>query len=276
MGKVDLHIHTTASDGKFSPLEVVRKTWEAGLRYIAICDHDSVDGIMPALAAMPDFPGMTIIRGVEINTDIPAGEVHVLGYLYNYSNQELHTVLKRLRESRIDRAKKMVAKLRGVGLKIDYERVEELAGNGSLGRPHVAQALLEKGYINNFREAFSKYIGRGGPAYVERDKITPEEAVQLIRRAGGIPVLAHPLTSDNYDELIQKLVPAGLLGLEAYYNNYTVEQVNELLYAANKYNLIATGGSDFHGLENNNELPLGTVDVPPEVVTKLLALSRSL
>jgi hypothetical protein len=135
---------------------------------------------------------------------------------------------------------------------------------------------LEKGYINNFREAFSKYIGRGGPAYVERDKITPEEAVQLIRRAGGIPVLAHPLTSDNYEELIQKLVPAGLLGLEAYYNNYTVEQVNELLYAANKYNLIATGGSDFHGLENNNELPLGTVDVPLEVVTKLLTLSRSL
>ena len=276
MGKVDLHIHTTASDGKFAPLEVVRKTWEAGLRYIAICDHDSLDGIMPALAAMPDFPGMTIIRGVEINTDIPAGEVHILGYLYNFSNQELHAVLKRLRESRIDRAKKMVAKLRGVGLKIDYERVEELAGGGSLGRPHVAQALLEKGYINNFREAFSKYIGRGGPAYVERDKITPEEAVQLIRRAGGIPVLAHPLTSDNYEELIQKLVPAGLLGLEAYYNNYTVEQVNELLYAANKYNLIATGGSDFHGLENNNELPLGTVDVPLEVVTKLLTLSRSL
>ena len=276
MGKVDLHIHTTASDGKFAPLEVVRKTWEAGLRYIAICDHDSLDGIMPALAAMPDFPGMTIIRGVEINTDIPAGEVHILGYLYNFSHQELHAVLKRLRESRIDRAKKMVAKLRGVGLKIDYERVEELAGGGSLGRPHVAQALLEKGYINNFREAFSKYIGRGGPAYVERDKITPEEAVQLIRRAGGIPVLAHPLTSDNYEELIQKLVPAGLLGLEAYYNNYTVEQVNELLYAANKYNLIATGGSDFHGLENNNELPLGTVDVPLEVVTKLLTLSRSL
>jgi len=202
--------------------------------------------------------------------------VHILGYLYNYSNQELHTVLKRLRESRIDRAKKMVAKLRGVGLKIDYERVEELAGSGSVGRPHVAQALLEKGYINNFREAFAKYIGRGGPAYVERDKITPEEAVQLIRRAGGIAVLAHPLTSGNYEELLQKLIPAGLLGIEAYYNNYTVEQVNELLYSANKYNLIATGGSDFHGLENNNELPLGTVDVPLEVVTKLLALSRSL
>lgn len=276
MGKVDLHIHTTASDGKFPPVEVVRKAWAAGLNYIAICDHDSVDGIMPALAAMPDYPGLLIISGVEINTDIPAGEVHILGYIYNYSNQELHATLKRLRESRIDRAKKMVMKLRGVGLKIDYERVEELAGGGSVGRPHVAQALLEKGYINNFREAFSKYIGRGGPAYVERDKITPEEAVQLIRRAGGIPVLAHPLTSDNYEELIQKLIPAGLLGIEAYYNNYSIEQVNELLYTANKYNLIATGGSDFHGLENNNELPLGTVGVPLDVVTKLLALSRSL
>jgi 3',5'-nucleoside bisphosphate phosphatase len=276
MGTVDLHIHTTASDGKFPPVEVVRKAWNAGLRWIAICDHDSVDGIMPALAVLPDFPNMIIISGVEINTDIPAGEVHILGYIYNYSNQELHATLKRLRGSRIDRAKKMVSKLRGVGLKIDYERVEELAGAGSLGRPHIAQALLEKGYINNFREAFTKYIGRGGPAYVERDKITPEEAIQLIRRAGGIPVLAHPLTSPNHEELIQKLIPAGLLGIEAYYNSYSFDQVNDLLYLANKYNLIVTGGSDFHGLENNNEMPLGTVDVPQEVVTKLIALSRSL
>ena len=179
MSKVDLHIHTSASDGKFTAAEIVRKAWESGLNYIAICDHDSIEGIMPALAATRACPGLTVFPGVEINTDIPAGELHVLGYLYDYENLELKEHLIRLRDSRVERARKMISKLRGLGVKIDYERVEELAGGGSLGRPHIAQALLEKGYINNFREAFLKYIGRGGPAYVERDKITPVEAVQL-------------------------------------------------------------------------------------------------
>jgi predicted metal-dependent phosphoesterase TrpH len=274
VNKVDLHIHTTASDGKYTAAEIVRKTWEVGLNYIAICDHDSIDGIMPALAAMRACPGLTVLAGVEINTDIPTGELHVLGYLYDYESQELEDHLFRLRTSRVERARKMVSKLRGVGVKIDYERVEELAAGGSLGRPHIAQALLEKGYINNFREAFLKYIGRGGPAYVERDKITPVEAVQLIKKAGGIPVLAHPLTTENFEQLIQELIPAGLMGLEAYYNNYTPEQVQAILAVAARNNLITTGGSDYHGLDSLNELPLGTVEVPLEAATRLISLSR--
>jgi predicted metal-dependent phosphoesterase TrpH len=274
VNKVDLHIHTTASDGKYTAAEIVRKTWEVGLNYIAICDHDSIDGIMPALAAMRACPGLTVLAGVEINTDIPTGELHVLGYLYDYESQELEDHLFRLRTSRVERARKMVSKLRGVGVKIDYERVEELAAGGSLGRPHIAQALLEKGYINNFREAFLKYIGRGGPAYVERDKITPVEAVQLIKKAGGIPVLAHPLTTENFEQLIQELIPAGLMGLEAYYNNYTPEQVQAILAVAARNNLVTTGGSDYHGLDSLNELPLGTVEVPLEAATRLISLSR--
>ncbi len=274
MSKVDLHIHTTASDGKFSPAEIVRKAWEAGLNYIAICDHDSVEGILPAQAAMRACREMTLINGVEINTDIPTGELHILGYLYDYENPELQSVMVKLRTSRIERAKKMIGKLRGIGLKIDFERVEELAAGGSIGRPHIAQALLEKGYINNFKEAFLKYISRGGPAYVERDKINPVEAIQLIRRAGGLPVLAHPLTTENYEEYLAELVAAGLMGLEAYYNNYTPEQVQQVVQTAEKYHLITTGGSDFHGLDTMNELPLGTVEVPLEVVTRLLATPR--
>jgi predicted metal-dependent phosphoesterase TrpH len=274
VSKVDLHIHTTASDGKFSPAEIVRKAWEAGLNYIAICDHDSVEGILPAQAAMRACREMTLINGVEINTDIPTGELHILGYLYDYENPELQSVMVKLRTSRIERAKKMIGKLRGIGLKIDFERVEELAAGGSIGRPHIAQALLEKGYINNFKEAFLKYISRGGPAYVERDKINPVEAIQLIRRAGGLPVLAHPLTTENYEEYLAELVAAGLMGLEAYYNNYTPEQVQQVVQTAEKYHLITTGGSDFHGLDTMNELPLGTVEVPLEVVTRLLATPR--
>jgi predicted metal-dependent phosphoesterase TrpH len=274
VSKVDLHIHTTASDGKYSASEIVRKAYENGLTYIAICDHDSLDGIRPALSAALTCPGLQVLAGVEINTDIPSGELHILGYLYQISNPELQNHLYRLRNSRIERAKKMVGKLRGLGIKIDFERVEQLAAGGSIGRPHVAQALLEKGYINNFREAFIKYIGRGCPAYVERDKITPAEAVQLIKKAGGIPVLAHPLTTENFEQLLQELIPAGLMGLEAYYNNYTPEQVQSIVTLAEKNNLITTGGSDYHGLDGMNELPLGTVDVPLEVATRLQALAR--
>jgi 3',5'-nucleoside bisphosphate phosphatase len=274
VSKVDLHIHTSASDGKYSAPEIVRKAREAGLNYIAICDHDSIEGILPAFSAARSYPGLQVLQGVEINTDIPAGELHVLGYLYDYNNQELQDHMLRLRQSRIERARKMVAKLRGIGLKIDFERVEELAAGGSLGRPHIAQALLEKGYINNFREAFTKYIGRDGPAYIERDKITPADAVRLIRKAGGIPVLAHPLTTENNEQLIIDLIPAGLMGIEVCYNGYTPEEINTLAAMAARHQLITTGGSDFHGLDSLNELPLGSVEVPLDVVTRMLELAR--
>ena len=273
MGKVDLHIHTTASDGRFSPAEIARKASECGLVYIAICDHDSIEGVGPAREAAAKSPGLTVIGGVEINTDIPEGELHVLGYYCDGNSDELGTTLQRLRASRVERANKMIKKLKGLGIKIDYERVEELAGSGSVGRPHIAQAMLEKGYVNSLREAFIRYISRGGPAYVERDKITPAEATHLILRARGIPVLAHPFTFDNPEGLISQLKGEGLLGLEVYYGSYSPEQVKALLGWAVKYNLAPTGGSDFHGLDPNTEPPLGTVDVPLEVVERLTALS---
>jgi 3',5'-nucleoside bisphosphate phosphatase len=274
VGKVDLHIHTTASDGKFTPAEIVGKAGVNGLNYIAICDHDSIEGVVPAREAAAKIPGMTVIGGVEINTDIPSGELHLLGYCYDSNNEELRETLARLRNSRIERAIRMIKKLKGLGVKIDYERVEELAGNGSVGRPHIAQALLERGYINNMREAFIKYIGHGGPAYVERDKITPAEATHLILRAKGIPVMAHPFTFDNPEALVSQLKAEGLMGLEVYYGSYTVEQMGELLGWAVKYDLVPTGGSDFHGLDPNSESPLGTVDVPLDCAQRLLALAR--
>jgi 3',5'-nucleoside bisphosphate phosphatase len=272
MNKVDLHIHTTASDGKFTPAEIVRKAHETGLAYIAICDHDSIEGIAPAMQEALKFPGMTVIYGVEINTDIPAGELHILGYFYDLSDAELIQTLERLRTSRIERAQKIINKLRKMGLKIDFVRVEELAGEGAIGRPHIAQAMLEKGYVNSFREAFMKYLNRGGPAYVERDKITPLEATRLIVQAGGLPVLAHPLTFENFEATISDLKPAGLIGIEVYYSSYSSEQIRSLLTVAEKFALIPTGGSDFHGLESMNEPPLGTTSVPLESVERLMAL----
>jgi predicted metal-dependent phosphoesterase TrpH len=272
VSKVDLHLHTTASDGKFTPAEIVRLAREAGLVYIAICDHDSIDGVMPAREEAVKYPGLTVIGGVEINTDIPAGELHILGYLCDLSNDELKTTLERLRSSRIERAKKMIHKLHKLGVDIDFERVQELAGTGSIGRPHIARAMQEKGYVNSFKDAFLRYISRGCPAYVERDKITPTEATRLILRAHGLPVMAHPLTFQNPEKLIGQCQAVGLAGLEVYYGSYTQEQIHTLLQIAGRYGLICTGGSDFHGLDSLDELPLGTVDVPLEAALNLIAL----
>jgi len=274
VSKIDLHIHSTASDGRFSPAEIVRQSAEHGLTTIAICDHDTVDGVAPALKAAKAFPRLKVIPGIEINTDVPSGEGHILGYFIDYTNHELQTTLKRLRNSRQGRAQGMIAKLENLGIHIDWQRVQEIARDGAIGRPHIAQAMLEKGYITSLREAFIKYIGRGGPAYVERDKITPVEAVQLILQAGGLPVLAHPLTIDNPETMVAELKAAGLVGIEAYYDGYNGNEINSLVSLANKYNLITTGGSDYHGLDASNETMIGDVEVPAESVEQLTALAQ--
>ncbi len=274
MAKVDLHIHSTASDGRLSPTEIVHKSVEIGLTIIAIADHDSVDGIAPALVATKAFPWLRVIPCVEISTDVPSGEVHVLGYFVDYTDHELEATLERMRNSRRERALGIIAKLGNLSISIDWERVREIAGSGSIGRPHIAQAMLEKSYIATLKEAFSKYIGRCGPAYVEREKMLPQEAVELILQANGLPVLAHPLTISDPEMMIVELKAAGLVGIEAYCNGYTVKEINKLVSLADRHNLIATGGSDYHGLEASNETVIGGVDVPIESAEQLIALAE--
>ncbi|MFC1929192.1 PHP domain-containing protein [Chloroflexota bacterium] len=274
MSKVDLHIHSTASDGQLSPAEVVGKSAEAGLTVIAITDHDTVDGITPALEAAKTLPKLKVIPGVEISTDIPKGEVHVLGYYIDYTSPELLTNLERMRYSRQGRAQGMVAKLRDLGIRIEWQRVQEIVGSSSIGRPHIAQAMLEKGYIASIKEAFTKYISREGPAYVEREKMSPVEAVELILQAKGLPVLAHPFTVNDPETLVIELKAAGLVGIEAYYNAYTPEEINRLLSLADKYGLIATGGSDYHGLDASAETMIGGANVPIESAEQLIALAE--
>src|SRR3990172_548951 len=164
MGLVDLHLHTTASDGRLTPTQLVKMAAERGLRFIAITDHDSTEGVAEALAAARPYPSLTVIPGVEGSTDIPRGEIHILGYYVNYLDPELQAILEKLRDSRELRAKNMIAKLGELGIHIRWERIEELAGGGSVGRPHIAQAMLEAGYIASLQEAFIRYIGRTGPA----------------------------------------------------------------------------------------------------------------
>jgi len=273
VSQVDLHIHSTASDGQFSPAEIVRKSAEWGLTIIALADHDTVDGIPLAQAAATAFPGLRVIPCIEISTNVPQGEIHVLGYFIDCTHQELQTALKRFRNSRQKRAQGMVAKLGNLGVHIEWQRVKEIARGGSIGRPHIAQAMLEKGYIASFNEAFTRYISQGGPAYVEREKVIPVEAVELILRANGLPVLAHPLFIHEPEAIIVELKASGLVGIEAYYNGYTASEVSGLVHLADKYNLIPTGGSDYHG-NNATETMIGGVDVPVESAEQLIALAE--
>ncbi len=274
MSKIDLHIHTTASDGRLSPAEVVHKSAELGLTIIAIADHDTVDGIAPALTAVEAFPQLKVIPCIEISADVPHGEVHILGHFIDHTDPELRAALEKFRNSRRERAQGMIAKLRNLGIHIEWQRVQEIAGSGTIGRPHIAQAMLEKGYITSFKEAFTKYITRSGIAYVERKKMTPVEAVALILKAKGLPVLAHPLTINDPETLVAELKAAGLVGLEVYYNSYTADEINRLVNLANKYDLIASGGSDYHGLDASNETMIGGVDVPMESAEQLIALAE--
>jgi predicted metal-dependent phosphoesterase TrpH len=273
MGLADLHVHTSVSDGKYSPEAIVKKAAALGLKYLAICDHDSVDGIAPALEAAKKFPQLTVIPGVEISTLAVGSEVHMLGYFVDYNDFAFKKLLAELSDSRVGRAQAMVAKLNELGIDIQWARVQELAGDGTIGRPHIANAMLEKGYVSTFKEAFDKYIAQGGPAYVERSKITPAEAVGIIIQARGLPVLAHPFTIIEPELLIKELKEAGLVGIEVYYDNYSPDERKALAEIAAKYGLIAAGGSDYHGIDEAAETLLGESGTPLEAAEQLIALA---
>ena len=273
--EVDLHLHSTASDGSLSPAEVVALAAQRGLRVIALTDHDSTGGVDAAVEAAARLAAaLEVVPGVEINTDVPEGEVHVLGYYLDHHDPGLQDRLSRLRAGRLDRGLGMVLRLRDLGLDVSWERVQEIAGaasGGAVGRPHVAQALLERGHVATMQEAFERYIGRDGPGYVERAKLAPQEAVQLIRRAGGLAVLAHPAESADWERYLPPLVEAGLAGLECYYGTYAPDVVERLLAVARQWCLVPTGGSDFHGEALTPANPLGGTPVPLSAAVELKA-----
>ncbi|HNT05780.1 MAG TPA: PHP domain-containing protein [Anaerolineae bacterium] len=266
-GVIDLHVHTSASDGEYSPTEIVQQALESGLLAIAITDHDTLGGIAEAQAAAQGT-SLEIIPGVEISTDAPSSEVHVLGYFVDQGSASLNHWLQDFQDSRLDRARRILDRLSRLGLPLHLGRVEEVANGNSVGRPHIAEAMVERGYVASVQEAFDRFIGRNRLAYVPRRKVTPEEAIQLVREAHGVPVLAHP-------RLVQHLVPGlaarGLRGIEAYYAGYTPEDIADLLGLAHKHGLIATGGSDFHGENIRPTSRLGGVAVPLQALVDLRA-----
>jgi predicted metal-dependent phosphoesterase TrpH len=266
---IDLHTHSTASDGLLTPADLAHAAHEAGLTTIALTDHDSTNGVAAAQAAGGAL-GLEVIPGVELNTDIPTGgEAHVLGYLMDWHDVAFQAQLAARRASREQRGRQMVAQLQAAGIPITWEQVLRHA-HGAVGRPHVAAALVENGVVTSVAEAFDRYLGRGMAGYVRRDPFTPIEAITLIRSAGGVPSLAHPAYIATLETLLPELASAGLGGLECYYGPYDAATVERLLAVANTYHLIPTGGSDYHG-PGIHPTPLGGHPVPPESLAALKA-----
>jgi predicted metal-dependent phosphoesterase TrpH len=258
---IDLHIHTTASDGSLTPSQVVRYAKEKDLKAIAITDHDTIEGNEEAIIE-GRREGIEVIPGVEISVDYSPGSMHMLGYFITTEDTTLKEKLTILQESRADRNPKIVEKLNKLGLALTYDEVVQISGGGQIGRPHIAQALLKKGYIKSIQEAFDRYLGKGSPAYIDKFRLGAEEAITTITDAGGIPVLAHPFTlhcksSDELEVLVKKLVNQGLQGLEVYYSEHNKRQISHYHLLAKRYNLVITGGSDFHG-KNMGGIDLGT------------------
>ncbi|MGZ3581627.1 MAG: PHP domain-containing protein [Ktedonobacterales bacterium] len=271
---IDLHTHSTASDGLYSPTELLRLAHDVGLKTIGLVDHDTTGGVVEAQAA-GEALGVEVVPGIEVNTDLPnkRGEAHMLGYFVEYERAEFQRKLQTLREARERRGERMVEQLRALGLDVTWERVRKLA-QGAVGRPHVARALIEKGYATSVSDAFDKYLAPGRPGYIPRFKLSPEDAVRLIASARGVPALAHPAGIPELEErVLPSLVQAGLQGLECYYGQYDEETVARLLALADHFGLVPTGGSDYHG-PNMHPTPLGGHYVPESSLEWLRQLAE--
>lgn len=254
--KIDLHIHSTASDGTVSPSEILQLAVQQNLGAIAITDHDTLDGVKEALAC--GIPrSLQFLTGIEISSNPPPGfsipgSLHILGYGINTNDTHLNSMLEKLQEARTNRNPKIIARLNRSGLDISLSEVVEKAGTGQAGRPHIAMLMVEKGMVGSVNEAFDLFLGKGKPAYVDKPRIASSEVLRIIINAGGIPVLAHPgLVQSESDETVERLVGTlkkeGLKGVEVYYPRHTLAQTEEYNELAKKNNLLVTGGSDFHG-----------------------------
>lgn len=266
---IDLHLHTLASDGRLTSTELIQMVAKNGLKTISVTDHDSTEGLAEAYEAAKEFPDLRIIPGIEMSADIPGDEVHVLGYFLDYHDEEFQAQLTEFRMGRVGRAQVMVAKLDSLGKPVEWERVMHFAGDGTVGRPHIALAMVEAGYFKEPKEAFEEYLGNDGLAYYDRPKLAPAAGVEMIKKVGGVPVLAHPTFMNDMEAGIANLKKVGLMGMEVYYAQYDDDTVRHLARLAKEYDLIPCGGSDYHGMGNSGEPLPGTLG-PPEETIELL------
>ncbi|MBA4389028.1 MAG: hypothetical protein C0404_13690 [Verrucomicrobia bacterium] len=277
---IDLHTHSTFSDGSLTPAELVKEAKRIGLTAIALTDHDSTGGLDLFLAACRKH-GVTGIPGVEISADCKHGTMHMLGYHINPSEVGLQAVLEKIRDGRSSRNQEIIRKLNELGLELSWNEVKAYAGEDVVGRPHFAQALVARGYVSSKERAFDLYLAKGKPGYIDRLKMTPADSIQAIVGADGIAVLAHPFTlglgGKDLKKCIEELRDAGLRGMEVFYSEHSPVQVEEYRKLAVELGLVATGGSDFHG-KANPRISLGRgfgpLNVPDAVVEDLETARR--
>jgi 3',5'-nucleoside bisphosphate phosphatase len=276
MDYVDLHVHSTASDGSLSPRELVAEAKTQGLRAIALTDHDTTEGLDEALAAGAAL-GLEVIPGIEISAEHKPGSMHILGLFIDHRHPQLDEQLKILKQARAERNPQIIAKLQKLGLAITMAEVQQASGGGQVGRPHIAQVLLNKGYVGSFPEAFDRYIGNHGPAYVNKFRFTPQKAIAMIIAAGGIAALAHPFSLEysstrHLKLILQQLQEWGLTALEVFYPEHSPQKQAIYRNLARELGLLLTGGSDYHGVIKP-EVKIGLVGpnqrVSYELVEKL-------
>lgn len=269
----DLHIHSSFSDGMLLPEQIVNIAIEKKLKYIAITDHDTIES-QYIVKANQFSNKITVIPGLEISTEYMHREIHLLGYFIDINNSELKKILNKVRISREERAKKIIDKLNELNIKIEFNEISQTA---SIGRPHIAKLIVEKGFANNTKEAFQLYLVQGKPGYAERYKIDYKKALRLINDSGGISVLAHP--GEIYkglpvEKIIKEFRVYGLKGIEVFHPSHSPTQINDFYNLAKKYSLIITGGSDCHGFKINNNLLIGTFGLNEELTNKFLNQNR--
>jgi len=268
--EADLHCHTTASDGLLSPTELVQLAAELGLKGIGITDHDTIQGWKEAVEAGKHYQ-IRILKGLELNTEWQGKEVHILGYEVDSSSKVLTNQLRVLRNAREKRMLEILDRFKQLEINISVEEVQQFAIGESTGRPHIAQVLIERGYVQNIREGFERYIGKGAPAYVSRAKLTPEEGIRLIREADGVAVLAHPGVH-RLEEGISGWVKSGLQGIEIFHSQHNLEDEKRYFEIAQEYRLLTTGGSDFHGEARKPGVNLGGWGVSLDVIQQILQI----
>jgi hypothetical protein len=265
--KIDLHMHTNHSDGVLSPADLLAKVRAAHITVFSVTDHDTLTGWreVNSLCTPTDA---ALISGTELSVRIDTDDVHILAYLFDPDNQPFNNALDFYQHKRSERGEEMVSRLQKLGLGITFDDVKRTADGGVIGRPHIAQTLYSLGHTNQYEEAFFRYIGNGGPAYVPKYMLSPKEAFDLVHGAGGIAVLAHPALGDMFRHLPQ-LVSLGLDGVEAFHYSHKPQDTRKAKLAAKEYNLVLTGGTDFHG-RGVREAPLGSINIPPEFLDRMI------
>lgn len=272
---VDLHVHSNKSDGTFTPSELVTMAIEKNLTALALTDHDTTDGLEELANAAAGKP-LAVVPGIELSTEYEGKDIHIVGLFIDPTQSDFRAHLKAFVESRDDRNRKMCANLQEAGIPISYEALQEANPGSVITRAHYGTWLLEHGVVSSVADAFSKYLGDHTPYFVPREKVTPQQAVSLIQKAGGLAILAHPIlyrmSSERLDILVRRLKEVGLTGIEAIYATYNSREENQIQQLASKYDLLLSGGSDFHGFAKP-KLELGTgyghLCVPDEVYFSL-------